>query len=66
MSASADSLPDLQDSEAWRSSLLLYNPKLREYGLAVHMASEPLYEPIRFCPWCSADLGDRDEATKDV
>jgi len=61
MADSADSLPELDDIDAWRQSLIVFDPAKWAYGLALSMAGsfdkrEPVYEPINFCPWCGTAL----------
>jgi hypothetical protein len=56
MAASLDSLPELRASETWRSSLILYEPVVNEYGLPIRLADELAYEQINFCPWCGTSL----------
>jgi hypothetical protein len=61
MADSADSLPELDDIDAWRWSLIVFDPATWAYGLALPMAGsfdkrEPVYEPINFCPWCGTAL----------
>jgi hypothetical protein len=56
MAETADSLDELQASEVWRGSLVLFDPAEGAYGLTLAAAEEESYEPIRFCPWCGTDL----------
>jgi hypothetical protein len=61
MADSADSLPELDDGDAWRQSLIVFDPAKLEYGLALSLAGafdnrEPVYDPINFCPWCGTAL----------
>jgi hypothetical protein len=61
MADSADSLPELDDVDAWRQSLIVFDPAKWVYGLALSMAGSfgkhgPVYEPINFCPWCGTPL----------
>jgi hypothetical protein len=60
MADSADSLPELDDGDAWRLSLIVFDPAKLEYGLALSMGDfdkrEPVYEPINYCPWCGTAL----------
>jgi hypothetical protein len=61
MADSADSLQELDGIDAWRHSLVVFDPAKWEYGLALSMSGtfdkrEPVYEPINFCPWCGTSL----------
>jgi hypothetical protein len=61
MADSADSLSELDDIDAWRQSLIVFDPAKSKYGLALSMGGtfdnrEPVYEPINFCPWCGTPL----------
>jgi hypothetical protein len=61
MADSADSLLELDGFDAWRHSVIVFDPAACEYGLALPMAGifdkrEPVYAPINFCPWCGASL----------
>ena len=60
MADSADSLLELDDVDAWRHSLVVFDPSKWEYGLALSAGTfdkrEPVYEPINFCPWCGTQL----------
>ena len=64
MADTADSLPELDDGDAWRQSLIVFDPEKSEYGLALSMTRafdrrEPVYEPINYCPWCGTALAAR-------
>jgi len=60
MADSADSLPELDDIDAWRQSLIVFDPVQLEYGLALSAGTidtrKPVYERINFCPWCGTAL----------
>jgi hypothetical protein len=56
MLETAESLAELRGSDAWRNSLILYDPTRGRYGLPIALADEPMYEPIQFCPWCGRSL----------
>jgi hypothetical protein len=56
MDASVDAVGELRSAESMRASLLLYEPRAREYGLPIQLSDRPAYERIRYCPWCGNDL----------
>jgi hypothetical protein len=56
MVESAESLTELDGSDGWRHTLILFDSGRRRYGLPISMATEPMYEPIQFCPWCGRSL----------
>jgi len=64
MAETADSLDELQAWDAWRGSLVVFDPAEDAYRLTLSAAENQSYEPIRFCPRCGTHLsGNGREST---